>query len=537
MRYKFNKTFGTVAIGGLICALAACSDAWDNHYGEAQQEGLGRTSLMQMIDANPRLSDFARVLRATHLYNNMHATPVTYAQMLDADQTLTVWAPVNGSFNVDSLMELCLTAQGDSTVGRHFVGNHIAHHLHNMNSATAGEVKMLNDKLLPLTANALYNAQVLDDDVRNMPASNGLLNVVADDAQYTYNVYEGITSLPQYAHMGTFLKGFETSKLDEEHSIVASIEDGQKVYSDSVMTQENILFRTFDVINHEDSSFVMLAPTVEMWEQAYQQALPYFNYGSMPKADSIGNYWVNMSLMQDLVYNRNAQHSLADSLVTTSFDARDWPHHVYYRPQSAGGYLDPANFSSIMACSNGYIYNLAQWPFTREQLYFQPVITEGENQAILVQSKDCTLNYRTVEADSVSGNGYLDIVPKSSTSNWTATFEVKNHLSATYDIYAVILPKTVYNVFSRDVKPNKFKATVNYVDVDGSKKSIDFDTEMSNSGRTVDTIAIGRVKLPVCNYRQTDATVSIQLKCSITNRQTTYSREMYLDCLYLKPVE
>ena len=60
--------------------------------------------------------------------------------------------------------------------------------------------------------------------------------------------------------------------------------------------------------------------------------------------------------------------------------------------------------------------------------------------------------------------------------------------------------------------------------------------EISNNPYVVDTVVIGRFTFPTCNYQQTDVTTTLQLKCSIGNRQTNFSREMYLDCIYLKPV-
>ncbi len=150
--------------------------------------------------------------------------------------------------------------------------------------------------------------------------------------------------------------------------------------------------------------------------------------------------------------------------------------------------------------------------------------------------KDCTFSYRAAIADSVSGNAYLDITPRTSTSNWQATFEIPNTLSGTYDICAVILPKTVYNPNSRDFKPNKFKATLTYMDINGESKKEDYNTEISNNPYVVDTVVIGRFTFPTCNYQQSDVTTTLQLKCSIGNRQTNFSREMYLDCIYFKPV-
>ncbi len=529
---NMRKTILSIFASGLLAV--SCSDSWNEHY-QVGESGEGQTSLLALVDSDPQLTDFARLLRATHLYNNLHATSVTYADLLDADQSLTVWAPVNGSFNADSLLQLCQTAKGDSAVALHFVANHIAHNLYNMNTQTDAQVKMLNNKMLPLTPVGLSDARVCPDR-KNVAAQNGLLNVLSDVVSYSYNVYEGLTSLPELAHLGTFMKSYEVSELDEDRSIVASIEDGEKVYSDSVMRQDNLLFRTFEYINSEDSLYSMLVPSAETWRTVCEEARPFFNYGSVAKADSIQEYWMNVSLMQDLVFNQNAQHALSDSLTMTSYSKSEYPYHVYYRPLASGGLLDPANISSTMPCSNGQLYYIRQWPFTKEQLYFRPITVQGEREASLIASKDCTMNYRTVDADSVSGNGYLVISPKNSTSNWTATFEVRNTLAGTYDLSAVILPKTVYNAFSRDFKPNKFTAVVNYVDENGVSRSQEYKTELSNNAYEVDTVKIARITLPVCNYRQNDATVSVQLKCSITSRQTTYSREMFLDCLYLSPV-
>ncbi len=528
-----NAILSIFAVGAMLCA---CSDSWNDHYRN-EATGEGKETLLKLVEQDPQLSDFAQLLHATHLYNNVHATPVTYAKLLDSDQTLTVWAPVNGTFNADSLMQLCETAEGDSIVAQHFVANHIAHNLYNMNSQTIGKVKMLNNKVMPLSTKALFDANVLEGK-QNLPASNGLLNVVGHEATYTYNIYEGLTSLPEYAHLGTFLKGFETNELDEEHSIVAGIEDGQKVYSDSVMKQDNILFRKFDYINSEDSCFSMLVPDAQMWQTVCEEARPYFNYGSVAKADSIQNYWMNVLLMQDLIYNQNTQRSLVDSVTMTSYSKKEYPYHVYYKPMASGGLLDPANFSSKRTCSNGELNYLVKWPFTKYQLFFHPIAIQAEREANLLNSKDCTMDYRTAMADSISDNGYLVIKPKSSTSNWTATFEVQNTMAGTYDLCAVVLPKTVYNIYSSNFKPNKFTAVLNYVDENGKKCTATYKDEVVNNPYVVDTVKIARVTLPVCNYGQSEATVSVQLKCSITNKQmTTYNREMYLDCIYLKPVE
>lgn len=528
MKNKSKYILPLLFLGGMC----SCTDTWDDHYGVA--EDFSTTTLLDRVQEKPQLSNFLSVLQKTHVYNNNHATSVTFAELLGADQTLTVWAPVNGTFNADSLLQLCQTVKGDSTVGQHFVMNHIAHNLYNMSGQEVQEVLMLNNKFLPLHGNALYNANVVPENF-NLSSTNGLLHVMSDDVEYTYNVYEALTSMKEFEHFGKFLSHYEKQELDEVNSIQAGIVDGQKVYSDSVMIKDNALFRVFDQIMSEDSAFFMLAPNADMWNTVYNEAVQYFNYGSMPKADSIAEYWTTVSLMSDLVYNRNIQHP-EDSIFSTSYRPINWPYHVYQKPMAAGGVLDANNIKNVLQCSNGDIYRLNNWPFTPADLYFHPIITQGEREASLREYKDCTLNYRAVIADSVSGNAYLHITPRTSTSNWQATFEIPNTLSGTYDICAVILPKTVYNPNSRDFKPNKFKATLTYMDLDGESKKEEYGNEISNNPYVVDTVVIGRFTFPTCNYQQSDVTTTLQLKCSIGNRQTNFSREMYLDCIYLKPV-
>lgn len=521
-----------------LFTLSSCSDTWDDHYPTEQTNGT--ESLLKLIEANPQLSDFLKVAKATHLYNNMHSTPVTYADLLDADQALTVWAPVNGTFNVDSLLDLCKTAKGDSLVGQQFVGNHIAHNIYNVNSQTDKSVKMFNDKLMSITPQSFSTSKLISGQF-NTPALNGLLHVIDNRAPFAYNIYEALTCLDEFKHIGDFLTSFEKQELDEDRSIVAGIEDGQKVYSDSVMIRKNILFREIDDIISEDSAFTMLVPSREMWNAAVEEAAPYFNYSTYAKGDSIQRYWMNISLVQDLIYNQRMQRSLQDSVFTTSYSRYKWPYHVYYKPFEEGGILHASNIKDSLACSNGVFYRLAKWPFKKEDLYFKPITTQTMMETVFEDNSLCTYNSRTAIGDSISDNNYLDIVPKNSTSNWKTTFKIWDTLSGTYDVYAVILPKTVANAFTRDFKPNQFKATVMYLDENGREISVKSESDnagkLNNDPYKVDTVYLATVSLPICAYAQTEAQVRVQLECSMTSRETKFSREMYLDCIYMKPSE
>ena len=542
---KVKNLYTSLAAAACLATLGqgmvSCSDEWDDHYG---MEGAnGTASLLQLVESRENLSDFLDLLKRTHVYNNNHRTSVTFADLLNADQSLTVWAPLDGTYNADSLRNLCQTEQGDSTVGLHFVMNHVAHNIFNMDgspSQKSVDVRMLNDKFLPLSSRALYNAQVVDDDYNN-PAKNGLLHVVDDDAQYTYNLYEGMTSMSEFDHIGGFLKSYEEQRLDENRSIVSGIVDGKKVYSDSVMVKFNRLFWTFDQINDEDSTFVMLAPDKATWEPVYEEALSYFNFGPVAKADSIARYWTNVSLMRDLIYNRNVQRSEVDSVFSTSYSKFDWPYHVYYEPYAAGGVWDMNNVKSTFQCSNGEIWRIKEWPFTPQDIYFRPVITEGEREASRKEwTKDMKfIPHYDVPGDSVSGHAYTHIQGKDDSSDWDVTYEIRNALSGTYDVGVVILPLTVENQFNRNWEKNRFTADISYVDEEGNEQTLQWDL-VENDSHKIDTVYVGRVTFPTTSYQQPNATVYVTLHCRYKDlpkaQRRNYKNKMLLDCIYLKPV-
>ena len=87
----------------------SCSD-WDDHY-EGTSTGSSLT-LWEHLQQHSELSDFCRVLENTKVFRMHRKTVVSYRQLLEnADQSFTVVAPVNGSFNADSLISLTQTAQ------------------------------------------------------------------------------------------------------------------------------------------------------------------------------------------------------------------------------------------------------------------------------------------------------------------------------------------------------------------------------------------------------------------------------------------
>ena len=117
------------------------------------------------------------------------------------------------------------------------------------------------------------------------------------------------------------------------------------------------------------------------------------------------------------------------------------------------------------------------------------------------------------------------------------TFKLENTLAGTYDICAIILPATVYDP-NADTKPCMFQADITYVDEKGISREFDCDkVKFNNDPTRVDTIMLAEnFTFPVCNYNQTNMKFTVKLKCKILARESkNYSREMFLDCIYLRP--
>ena len=115
---KYFLLAGMVSCG-IATALTSCSE-WDDHYeGNGSAAGSDQT-LWQQLTQNPQLSDFCQVLEQTKVFRMHKKTPVSYAQLLEGGQSFTVVAPLNGTFNRDSLLELVKTNQGDSLVEKFF---------------------------------------------------------------------------------------------------------------------------------------------------------------------------------------------------------------------------------------------------------------------------------------------------------------------------------------------------------------------------------------------------------------------------------
>jgi len=523
----------------LLLGLNACNDTWNSHY-ETDSAIRSDQTLWENMVTRADLSDFREILDSVNVSSYNNPSSVSFAELLNSEQTFTVWAPVNGTFNKDSLLNLCQTPSGQLSVEKSFVRNHIARYLFSVSTSTDVDVLLMNGKEKKLKGLVFGNVNITTP---NIVTNNGVLHIMSGGIPYLSNIYESLCNNTEFSKMGAFFKSFQKDSLDEFASVSSGIVDGSTVYVDSVLIAKNALLSELGYLNEEDSSFLLIAPTDNAWNTAYAKIAPYFNFANISNADSLKAYWTKHNMVNDLVYNMRLQNAPNDSLVSTKFNSKLPLEHVFHNPYATGGILSQVTGST--KCSNGTILKVEKWPFSLQQSFFKPIKMEAEQETNILGFTSGTLNMRTVVGKGLSNNQYLDLLPTGSYPD--ITFQVKNALSGKYDVCIVFAPQTVYktpvtHADSLDVfRPNRFRATLYYYDETGQKKTYNCGNGgfFSNNAYKLDTVCVAPAfKFPICNLNQNEGLISLKLLSFVTSGQlTTYSREMLIDCIYLKPRE
>ena len=516
----------------MLCSsfFVSCSD-WDDHYESLASEGTSDLTLWQTLQQHPELSDFREVLSKTKVFKYHKVTGVSYADLLDGAQTFTVLAPVNGSFNKDSVLNLLSTNRGDSMVVRSFVGNHLSYsQVANINKPT--DFFLINSKRATIGNNLAIDVPLQQNNIK---AKGGILHILQNTLPYRYNLYEALLNDSRYSKIGEQLSSYDEDEFSPTQSVEGGMVDGEQIYVDSVFIEHNRMLESIGQLASEDSTYYAVFPTNDEWQRVWDEAMSHFRYDTtVENADSLQRYWANHALFSDAVFSRTIQSSPEDSLKSYAYDKHYPKYHVFHKPFQPGGILYGATPRQY---SNGTLYSVNSWPFTPEMTYLREVKTEGERTGLILEDTQCTYTTRIHAADSVSENEYLVITPRSTTTNWTMTFKLENTLAATYDICAIVLPATIYNP-NAQLKPCKFQAEIGYVDENGEPQMFNCNnTKFTSDPTRVDTVMLAEnFTLPVCNYDQTNMKFTVKLKCSILARESNqFSREMFLDCIYLRP--
>ena len=542
MKSKHRNIWGLMVVGTLLSPLSvltSCSD-WSDHYENASG-GSNANSLFEEIASRADVSDFTEVLMNTRVFRQHKVTATNYAEVLSGGQSLTVMAPLNGTFNKDSLLAELQTAQGDSAVENFFVKNHLVRSPH---SAVDSRLKMLNGKYIDFSSTSIGGVPLSES---NIETRNGTLHILQGPVIYNKTLYETLVMDKDFTDIGGIIASYNEDYFDENASVSSGMIDGVPIYVDSVIFERNKMMEAIGLLNAEDSVYYMSVPTNAGWKSAWTKAVKYFNYAdNVEKRDSLQKYWTTRALLDDAIFSRTIQSSEKDSVISYWYTKITPEYHVFYKPYEPTGLFGKAKGKRM--CSNGILYYYDEWPFDPQQTYFKKIEQEGESTWNITAwtSDKCNTNPKTTNDKRVHKGGYVQIIPASTNGTYDVTYKLTNVLSGKYNVHLVTIPKTIYSEAAKNL-PVKYKIKLTYYGQDGKEIVKDcgaFDSTKpeGETGPVIspddvsNVIVAANMEFPVSLYNQSNyVTITITGNAN-KKKASTETSEMYLDYIYLEPV-
>lgn len=575
---KINKLFRAGLLGCAIsAALVACTDTWDDHYGNTIVEGVNEGSLWEAIKHNPDLSNFASVIEATG-----------YDVSLGSSQVFTVFAPTNDHFSkaeADALIEQYkLEKQSmnddDNTVIKEFVRNHIALYNYAVSPISNDSIVLMNGKYALLRSNKIENSGF---KTFNQLYENGVLYTVDKVVDYSANIFEKIRKDADLDSVRSFLYNpkFYKKMFSASSSVEGGIDDlGRTVYLDSVFYQANELFDYLGSINSEDSTYWMVLPTNEAWSSLVDEYSQYFNYADNVQVvrgdrDSLIYTNTRLAILEGTAFSRTNNNAILTRTKTTttpkdsvsSVNAKltyarrlnSWnTNFTYYQ------YFDPLNGvlneDDSLSCSNGLILKSDNWKIDKLQTFHRWIVVEAEGSRSLREIGKTETNKETKDSmelakrlskdvynpnfkNKVWGDSYAEFVP-TTTNPTNITFNITNVLSNIgYDIYLVTTPTLANdsNATATELLPTTFRCTLGWREQTGETNTKVVASSVTTSGSEIDYLLLASdFKFPVATRGITEEKPSVTLKIDnrVTNRQEregTHTKVMRFDCILLVP--
>lgn len=507
MNNNINKSKRMHIAGGMIFSfltasmLFTFSSCADDHFNIGQ-DVTGTKTIWENIKENQEVSDYAYILE--HLPYSLKEkgfTSETYAEVLNGDQTFTIWAPKNGSYNFEYYKKLIESGIEDSIkkVENEFVRNNMTRYTHIMNGQEAQKLILLNGKRATLDfANNTFRGQSI---IRpNIGSSNGVLHITQSPASFIPNIYEYIQTRTDATMLNKFLKKYEVEEFDEYSSSAGPTVNGTATWVDSVTFRYNTYLTS--VVEREDSNYVAIVPTDKAWNSVYDKIAKFYNYKKYysqfdyvadedkkvnyvagketvidtTQMDSIKELRIANGLLKGMIFNANWQPrqvpitSLNDIAKVDSLET-----YKGYKFKKAGtlnenddksevfevdNFVDMFGGNEPIECSNGYAYITDSWNYP-SSLYaptfeYNPAYVFDN---VLVGKTTVETGRHTLTHKDENGNTVVDSVfnyfqINGNKTNYTARFKLRNMLSGKYDIYIVTLDNF------KEKLPTMFKADI-----------------------------------------------------------------------------
>ena len=547
MKKYFNSLMKSVLVVSAVLVLASCNDTWDDHYSYKTDGNSSVMTLAETISSLPGTSKFVDALKTTYMYNEDKQLPMTYWELLDGDQFFTVWVPDESLIPqaIWDMAQVSVEERDHKKVGKEFLMNHIARFRHPVGSKTKEKVIMMSDKSYRSYSDNFggipYKAGA---NTTNIRCSNGIIHILNGYVDYRPSIYEFITTNEAYRDVvGKWFESYTEEVIDPKKSVAAGVNaDGEMEYVDSVLIKTSILMNKYGLVNEEDSNYAVVFPTPELWAQKYEAIKPYYEYGTIEaKRDSLQDFYTQSAMLTDMFFNMNIQKG--DSVVSTLFSAAERkteriPYHVYQKPNAPGG-LFAARIDSVN-CSNGVVYIRNTWPYQDNLTYLRPIKVEAEDVRLSGFETNPYNIYVYDQYDNRTDYHVMKI--HKDQLGWTAKYMIADNLKGKYNLKLVVFRNMT------DGRPNELHTSVYYYEnttanvlLDPQEYDPDWDDYYNHidytTGALFDTIVIGDVVFPTCNYKSNTPRVEVWIENTVSDFDSEfYAQDLWLDCIILDPV-
>lgn len=513
---RYIRTIGHGMLAFAWVAMSGCADDWDAHYdGQPRPE----QTLWQEISSRPELADFAKLLQSRG-----------YDKYLDSDQRYTVWAPV-GHIDTTLVTGEFMTAEEVLT---QVVTNHIARGIVPASSVVNDTVLVLNGKPMPFVAVGgvpCFNGSAVSE--ANIECGNGDLHILKMQAPYNHNIWSYLRQDSEFSDIADYLYSFNHMVFDPDASTPGGVVNGEQVYIDSVFVMGNELWQQIGYLNNESEDYTMLVPVNTEWHRLVDWFKTFYNYADEENLEKAEGYACR-NVLDALVFDMGEQVGGTGYWETTS-------GLLFQNPYGEGGLFSGA---TPIGCSNGTILKGADIKLDPYGILAREIVIEGEDyDDYLLDGRYNTSDRPTkiaVAGTGVSSNAYMTFTSTSPSRGAEVTFALPDVLSCAYDIGVVFVPTNMTrNGWSSTVVQKKCR--VDFELEDGYTRERTSVEDVEIPGTALDTIWVARNHVfEYCDYNPDresidDAEISLTITATAKRSESDYTRDLYIDCIVLKP--
>ena len=512
-------------------------------------------TLYEVLLADADLEDFVEVINSC----GEHCAD----SLFNKSRVYTLWAPVDGSFNKDSLLNEVKEGNREDVFHR-FVMAHVSNHLRAANGTldNKNKILLLNDKVVTFMGDreAGYTFDGCPLIECNNRVKNGVLHKIASPAEYKYNIMEYLKIAENVDSVSNFIYSFNETEFSPGQSIMGPIVNGEQTYLDSVFVTNNRILNHWDgvgFLDNEDSTYTVYVPTNTAWDEFTSKSEKFFNYSLESKnptsvkaedRDSLRQHYTRINALKYMTFSDNEQIYVdsPDSILPI------WQNGG--REELLKSQVEEFVISEKQL-SNGTFKVIDKCPFTFQELFYDTIKVEAENDAMRYKTENIVeynrsasknqLNKDSLFADvKISGNSYFEgISPQNAPAR--ASYKLPNALSAKYYLAVVTVPKNVTNadVEASELKPTRYTFTVA---MEGQSGNIFKSGNIESLPDRVDTLFITDSKgekvildIPYCELYNTYSheDYNLYLKVETGGNVRKYDYTIRIDAIMLIPVE